>query len=49
MADEEGMDTYLDAAKLAKPLYERFGFVEGKWDEKAVSAPMLRPAKKIGN
>lgn len=50
MADEEGLETYLDAAKLAQPLYERFGFVEEKYrDEKAASAPMVRPAKKTEN
>ncbi|KAE8453337.1 hypothetical protein EG329_011405 [Mollisiaceae sp. DMI_Dod_QoI] len=47
MADEDGIETYLDAGKLAQPLYERFGFVEQKHrDEKAGSAPMLRAVKK---
>lgn len=47
MADEAGLETYLDGGKLARPLYERFGYEEQKyWDEKAVSAPMVRPAKR---
>jgi GNAT superfamily N-acetyltransferase len=45
-ADNEGLELYLDGAKLAKPLYERFGFVEqpDKQEPKA-AAPMLRAAK----
>jgi GNAT superfamily N-acetyltransferase len=47
MADEAGLVTYLDASKLAVPLYERFGYVEQKYmDEKSISTPMIRPAER---
>jgi GNAT superfamily N-acetyltransferase len=46
-AHSEGLELYLDAAKAAQPLYEKFGFVEqiDKREPKA-SAPMLRHATK---
>jgi predicted GNAT family N-acyltransferase len=47
-ADSEGLELYLDAGKLAQPLYEKFGFVAqvDVKDPKAVSMPMLRAAKR---
>ncbi|KAN0120094.1 acyl-CoA N-acyltransferase [Hyaloscypha variabilis] len=46
-ADREELELYLDGAKAAQPLYEKFGFVEqvDKREPKA-AAPMLRFAKK---
>jgi GNAT superfamily N-acetyltransferase len=46
-ADREELELYLDGAKAAQPLYEKFGFVEqvDKREPKA-AAPMLRLAKK---
>lgn len=47
IADEAGLETYLDASKMGQSLYEKFGFVAQKQkDEKAVSTPMVRPAKE---
>jgi hypothetical protein len=46
-ADQEGFEMYLDAAKKAQPLYEKYGYVEQEYrDPKASSAPMRRLAKK---
>jgi len=46
MADEAGIDSYLDASVAGKPLYERFGYeaqvVPGST---AVAVAMIRPAK----
>lgn len=50
-ADAEGLELYLDAAKGAQHLYEKFGYVEqtSARDPKANSAPMLRRGKMRSN
>lgn len=46
-ADREGLEMYLDSAKPAQGLYEKYGYVEQECrDEKAASTPMRREAKK---
>lgn len=51
LADAEGLGCYVDASPVARPLYERFGFVERNtcrmpgefgWYEESF---MVRPAK----
>jgi GNAT superfamily N-acetyltransferase len=50
-ADAEGLESYLDAAKGAQRIYEKYGYVEqtSAKDPKARSAPMLRPARMRSN
>ena len=47
-ADSLGLELYLDASKMGRPLYETFGWIAqvDLQDEKANSMPMLRPKKK---
>jgi len=48
-ADGEELESYLDASKFGKPLYEKFGYVHQpeKKDSVAPPEPMLRPPKKM--
>lgn len=46
IADEAGLEMYLDTSKMGKGLYEKFGFVVMDcMDGEAISAPMVRMAK----
>ncbi|KAI1482209.1 hypothetical protein F4774DRAFT_334136 [Daldinia eschscholtzii] len=51
LADQLGVECYLDASAIGKPLYEANGYVEQNVSaivEKQVSASMLRPKKLQG-
>ena len=48
-ADKEGLECFLNASKVGKPLYEKHGYVEQieAKDPFGPSAAMLRPARKM--
>jgi len=49
-ADEKGWECYLDAAKKAEPLYEKWGYEHQIFrDPKSPSEPMRRPATILNN
>jgi predicted N-acetyltransferase YhbS len=48
-ADKAGLECFLNASKLGKPLYEKHGYIEQveAKDPVVPSAAMLRPARKV--
>lgn len=48
-ADKEGLECFLNASKLGKPLYEKHGYAEQMHAKDPVvpSAAMLRSARKV--